>query len=310
MAIRSALGSRPGIWSSMALIGLGVLLPAAVARGSSAARPIDAGTHDRGGFLSEPTGACCLPDGGCSVTSEAECFESGGLRWTEGADCQDDCPPTGACCLPDGACAILIEDACENDGGFFQGDGAPCDGALCRVVRCWCYPPNNDPRRRVCVTKRTCDGAGWKWHGGEVCGVDGRGACCLPDGTCVFESQVECIAAGGVFQGPDVPCDPLTCTLSPTGACCLADGQCRVLDEEDCALAGGAGWTAFADCAGDCAPAGACCLPDGTCADVTEDFCGAIGGQFRGTGTPCGDDVCVPVPVSPGSWGRIRALYR
>ncbi len=39
--------------------------------------------------------------------------------------------------------------------------------------------------------------------------ADEQGACCLPDGSCIQATPAECLAAGGEFQGVNVPCTPL-----------------------------------------------------------------------------------------------------
>lgn len=38
-----------------------------------------------------------------------------------------------------------------------------------------------------------------------------EGACCLPDGSCIFVTREDCEAAGGVYQGDNVPCDQVQC---------------------------------------------------------------------------------------------------
>lgn len=48
------------------------------------------------------------------------------------------------------------------------------------------------------------------------------GACCKPDGSCALTTIYECAAQGGVFRGPNTPCQGSTCL----GACCHAFGAC------------------------------------------------------------------------------------
>lgn len=84
---------------------------------------------------------------------------------------------------------------------------------------------------------------------GELIGARGvgcqtypGGACCLPDGHCLFMLETLCEAASGSYQGSEVPCHPHPC---PPGACCLPDGTCQVADSPDaCDVAGGwaKGW--------------------------------------------------------------------
>jgi hypothetical protein len=56
--------------------------------------------------------------------------------------------------------------------------------------------------------------------------------------------------------------------------------------------------------------AGACCLLDGICLLVTTEGCTTLHGAYQGVGTNCAPDLCVPTPVEPTSWGRIKATYR
>jgi uncharacterized membrane protein len=79
------------------------------------------------------SGACCLPDETCFVSSQLVCLDAGG-NWLEGDECAA-CPtlPRGACCLPDGNCvANQLEYDCINVwGGVWQGAGTGCFGANC-----------------------------------------------------------------------------------------------------------------------------------------------------------------------------------
>lgn len=63
------------------------------------------------------------------------------------------------------------------------------------------------------------------------------GACCLPDGTCIFVEETVCLDAGGEWLGPESVCDPNPCAVG--GACCFADGSCQVLSEAACLGQGG-----------------------------------------------------------------------
>ena len=125
---------------------------------------------------------------------------------------------------------------------------------------------------------------------------DPTGACCFPDGSCQVLTAVDCAAAGGVYQGDDVPCDPNPCPL-PTGACCIGGGGeavCQVLTEEDCLLSGGVYQGDGVPCVPDpCpAPTGACCLEDGSCQVLTADDCATLGGLYLGDDVPCDPNPC------------------
>ena len=80
---------------------------------------------------------------------------------------------TGACCLTlTGGCADFItSNNCEIIQGIWQGEGTRC-------VNVDCPPPV------------------------------ATGACCLPDDSCIVETEVFCTEAGGVYQGDFTPCNP------------------------------------------------------------------------------------------------------
>ncbi len=90
---------------------------------------------DQGGtFVGGPCGgqgACCLPNGTCTVEFEACCVLAGGSFVGTGTICGD----TGACCFPDGSCSIEIQACCVLAGGNFVGAGTVCGP----VGRC-CLP--------------------------------------------------------------------------------------------------------------------------------------------------------------------------
>lgn len=125
------------------------------------------------------------------------------------------------------------------------------------------------------------------------------GACCLAD-FCIDATQVECIAAGGVFQGDNSVCGGDTCSTVPSaGPCCFAaTGGCIELPSETCVAAGGFPGTPGQSCASTiCFPEGACCLPDGSCTDgVSPEACALLGGVFQGNDTTCATADC-PEPV-------------
>lgn len=58
------------------------------------------------------------------VASESE--EGGG-----GGDAKGNEEPTGACCIGDGICSIKTQAACLASGGMYQGDGTACDPNPC-----------------------------------------------------------------------------------------------------------------------------------------------------------------------------------
>jgi hypothetical protein len=57
------------------------------------------------------------------------------------------------------------------------------------------------------------------------------GACCLPDGSCLVMDPSICAAAGGVFMGVDVPCEPTLCDggSDVPGVPATDSGEMRIL---------------------------------------------------------------------------------
>ena len=82
-------------------------------------------------------GACCLPEGGCSVEYDVTCeYELGGTFLGEGTEClgdlngngfDDGCEPAGACCLGDNTCVVANKYDCETSmEGEYSGDETVC----------------------------------------------------------------------------------------------------------------------------------------------------------------------------------------
>ncbi len=82
------------------------------------------------------TGACCAPDGTCSVETEAACLLAGGTYQGDGVSCGSvTCPTKGACCVmeTDGTftCSQKTEAECTLAGGTFRGLGVSCGSITC-----------------------------------------------------------------------------------------------------------------------------------------------------------------------------------
>ncbi len=126
----------------------------------------------------------------------------------------------------------------------------------------------------------------------------GVGACCLPDGSCSLDSQANCEAAGGVFQGDGTVCEDVVCQPLPQACCFESTGACLNLDPGDCISAGGVPGGVGTTCETfTCFPQGACCLPDGSCADgLSPEECAAMNGTYQGNDTTCAATSC-PEPT-------------
>jgi hypothetical protein len=160
-------------------------------------------------------------------------------------------PPTGACCVAE-VCEIQSQSDCEGSGGVFIGDFSTCS-------------PN------------PCYGL--------------SGACCLPNGLCVYVSLQSCEDNGWDYVGHGVPCDPDPCL--PQGACCFADGTCLREIEEDCGTGDGTYLGDDSECnPNPCPQPGACCVEGGGCQILLASECDAIQGIFQGEGSSCNPNPC------------------
>jgi len=84
----------------------------------------------------QPSGACCLGAGACSVLTQLECGAQSGTFEGDATTCSPNpCPqPSGACCFNDGTCAELSATDCSGAAGNYGGDGSTCAAAQCPVV--------------------------------------------------------------------------------------------------------------------------------------------------------------------------------
>lgn len=229
-----------------------------------------------------PTGGCCTPNGGCTITVPAACTAEG-LVWHIGwITCDPNgCPqpPTGACCDRNGNCTVTAEFLClesENPDprnprlNTWRGSNTVCEPNSC---------PPSVPPGVCCLPSGTCiiavearcaDGA---WTAGGTCTTNPcppPGACCSPDATCLIESALQCVGPDEVYQGNGTVCTPNPCQR-PTGPCCFTSGVCEARTRELCAQVGGVFQDSVAVCSPNPCPqpSGACCTLAGVCT-VTE----------------------------------------
>jgi hypothetical protein len=137
--------------------------------------------------------------------------------------------------------------------------------------------------------------------------------CCLPDGSCQMLMPDICVQIGGIPYGPGITCDPNPC-VPIYGACCDDQGNCTWVTEEMCAGQGGSFLGDWTECYPDnpCPPAGACCLDmDGTCEMLTAAACAEQNGTYMGEGSTCEPvNPCFGFPTESTTWGRIKANFR
>ncbi len=84
---------------------------------------------------STTTGACCFPDGSCTLQTSAACASGGGTYAGDNVTCvAANCPqpPTGACCTDTGTCSLLTSFACAASGGTWAGANVTCAAANCQ----------------------------------------------------------------------------------------------------------------------------------------------------------------------------------
>jgi len=79
------------------------------------------------------SGACCTPNGNCTVTDATGCATLGGTYSGIGTSCTPNpCPqPAGACCLANGTCTSVTSAACTTAGGTWQGALTLCASVYC-----------------------------------------------------------------------------------------------------------------------------------------------------------------------------------
>ncbi|MCH2141651.1 MAG: hypothetical protein MK077_01460 [Phycisphaerales bacterium] len=221
-------------------------------------------------------------------------------------------PASGACCVGDGSCDVTTETACAVEGGDYQGDGTSCDGINCPQPQGACCIASNgncvDSEIEVCAAF----GGEWFFGetcATYICFPEG--ACCLPDGSCVEASNPEsCADAAGVFQGDGTECSAIECP-APTGACCTDNGDdCFVLEEADCVLFGGSWLGAGTNCDDPsiCNPSPCPADVDGDDVVGVDDLLeilgtwgqtGSLPGDVNGDGIINVDDVLIVI----GAWG-------
>ncbi len=87
------------------------------------------------------------------------------------------------------------------------------------------------------------------------------------------------------------------CVPVPQGACCLPDGSCIHTTQASCTQQAGTAWHYAVPCSfANCLPAtGACCVGSDCRPNLTLAQCTAQGGVWKGVGTDCFPNPCVPI---------------
>ncbi|MCP3905825.1 MAG: hypothetical protein GY715_19545 [Planctomycetes bacterium] len=129
-----------------------------------------------------------------------------------GQPCGSPPEPTGACCISSSCAADTTVSDCDAAGGVFQGDGSTCSpnpcvsgsGGCCIECTCFETSPTN------------CASLGGTYAGnGSPCTTQfcaPCGACCFGDQSCNnVDTEQDCSAAGGAWQGMFSSCGSVTC---------------------------------------------------------------------------------------------------
>ena len=260
----------------------------------------------------DPTGACCAAND-CAVMTAADCSAIGGSYQGDNTSCAaDPCGGGGGCdagwtedcqgtCFPDYVYESWVGDGYCDDGAYIPADYGcdECPAGVAIFLNCDAF--NNDGG--------DCDGGG-----------DPTGACCVGT-SCTVETEVNCAAAGGTYNGDGSSCDGDPCGggggceagYSPDcmGTCFedavytdwIADGFCDdgAYIPADYGYGGPAGVAIYLNCAefncdgGDCTcdggGTGACCI-NSQCQEMEAAQCDAMGGAYQGDGSSCASDPC------------------
>jgi hypothetical protein len=240
-----------------------------------------------------PTGACCWPDGSCSVVTEADCHHSpNGVPGTYQGD--------GTTCLGD-ANANGVDDGCETD----------LESGAC------CYIDAVGGPQCTNTTEAECLGQlGGTWYVGQDCSdpnfkcfdMPPQGACCYIDAAgvvgCVTTTQGICVQqyGGTWYLGQD--CTTIDCPdPQPMGACCYGppnSPSCVNTTEDLCKAIYNGQWYPGQDCSSfDCpqiVQSGACCYDDPAtgpgCINTTKKNCIKVYGGTWYPGQDCSTVDC------------------
>jgi hypothetical protein len=173
-------------------------------------------------------GACCQPDGSCTLVFETACT---GNWLGETTLCRPNpCPqPNGACCFIDGSCLFLLQTQCTAD---WRGAGTVCEPNPC---------PQPSPPGACCITYAGCElltdfacaaAHGFFLGGGTSCTPDpcvGLGACCDPTGACTVALTPADCPPPSIWHGEWLDCSVAPCPLGELGKpCCHPDGSCSM----------------------------------------------------------------------------------
>ena len=144
----------------------------------------------------------------------------------------------GACCRGiDATCVITTEEDCQGPCDFFFGDCVECPGEYCFSAGFGaCCLPNGDC---IYTQECACDDMGGTFTYNVDCG-DGCGACCYtPSGSCTLAPRTACTDVCEVFKGEGTNCIQCFTGVEGPKPCCLPDDTCQMRFACECAAQGG-----------------------------------------------------------------------
>jgi hypothetical protein len=177
-------------------------------------------------FDAPEAGACCLPDGSCSFTTESICDDlKGSFNGVDTLCDEVTCGGVGACCMIDGTCQQLTEADCFMFGFEWNGPDSLCSEVECiaPIGRC-CLPFEQCAVVTISVCFNELNGIFWSTFGDCLTPCPPSGACCY-NGFCGVQAEGICVDSfGGVYSGDETSCADLNGDGQPD-ACdaCRAD---------------------------------------------------------------------------------------
>ena len=141
---------------------------------------------------------CNATTGACTVSATGSAGCASGTTFVGGVCSPNPCPqPSGACCTPDGLCSVILGTDCVTAGGVFQGPATTCGaGNACPVSVGSCCN-NTTGACSYIVATATCSGGTFTAGGvcsPNACPQPG--ACCI-SGCCTVTLQANCTGTWG-----------------------------------------------------------------------------------------------------------------
>jgi len=220
-------------------------------------------------------------------------------------------------------CSITSEEECENGGGVWYADLTSCTEPEnpCDPIRACCYTNVGVPTCTL-LTQSGCNLLNSPvWHAALTsCDPFPCPTVCCVGEVCSLVSPAECLLAGGgsrlelsdCLSGADNPC-------LAKAACCIGATSCQELTEQNCTTAGGTWLESISSCTPNPCPVAVCCVA-GVCHLMTEAQCHVAnptaptpfvpGEIWHPSHLTCDGANACTIPIEETTWGRIKHIYR